>query len=86
VAHVITTKKYEEEVTRMMAAIWDHTVPMDQLPQCLFGNVVADISGPNVDPSPMKVNNLNKGLAGQLDIAFKPRDNNTNRQQKNCLR
>jgi hypothetical protein len=48
----------------------------------LFGNVVADISGSNNDPSHMKVNNFNKGLMDQLDIAFKPSDNNTKLHKK----
>ena len=83
--HVITTEADEKQVTILMFAIWAPNLPMNQLPECPFGNVVADISGPNADPNSMKVSNFKKGLMDQLDIAFKPREGDTKRH-KSLLR
>ena len=80
--HVITTEADAEPVTMTMFAIWSKHLPMNQLPQCLFGNVVKDISGPNADPNPMKVSNFNKGLTDHLDVAYVPGEGDTKRHNK----
>jgi hypothetical protein len=54
---------------------------MNQLSQCLFGNVVEDISSPNANPDPMKVSNFNKGLTDHLDVAYVPGEGDIKRHQ-----
>jgi hypothetical protein len=70
--HVISTAEDKERVTNMMFAVWDLRLPMNQLPQCLFANVVANISGPNADPNSIRERNFNKGLTDHLEVAYKP--------------
>ena len=57
---VISTEEDEEQVTNMMFEIFDKDLPMNQLPQCLWANVVADISGPNADPNAIRESNFEK--------------------------
>jgi hypothetical protein len=65
----------------MMFAIWSHLLPMNQLPQCLFANVVVDISGPNADPNPLRDRSFQKGMTDPLDVAFKPSEGDTKRHK-----
>ena len=65
----------------MIFAIWSHLLPMSQLLQCLFTNVVADISGPNVDPNPLRDRNFQKGMTDHLEVAFKPNERDTKRHK-----
>jgi hypothetical protein len=65
----------------VMFAMWSHLLPMNQLPQCLFANVVADISGPNADLNPLRERNFNQGITDHLDVAFKPSEGDTKRQK-----
>ena len=69
---VISTEEDEEQVTNMMFELFDKELPMNQLPQCLWANVVADISGPNADPNAVRESNFEKGFMDHLDIAFTP--------------
>jgi hypothetical protein len=49
----------------------------ESIAACLFSNVVADISSPNVDPNPIRERNFTKGLTDHLDVAFKPSEGDT---------
>jgi hypothetical protein len=70
--HVIATAKDEEWVTMMMFEVWSPLLPMNQLPQSLFANVVEDISGPNTDLNPLRERNFQKGMTDHLELAYKP--------------
>jgi hypothetical protein len=79
--HMITTAKDEERITMMMFAVWSHLRPMNQLPQCLFANVAADISGLNANPNPLRDRNFQKGMTDHLELAFKPSVGGTKRHK-----
>ena len=78
---IISTEEDEEQVTNMMFAIFDKELPMNQLPQCLWANVVADISGPNADPNAMRESNFMKGVMDHVEVAFKPEQGDSKRTQ-----
>ena len=69
---VISTEKDEGRVTNIMFKIFNKKLPMNKLPQCLFANVVADISGPNADLNAIRESNFEKGLMDHLEVAYKP--------------
>ena len=76
---VISTEEDEERVTNIMFEIFDKELPMNQLPQCLWANVVANISGPNADPNAIRERNFKKGVMDHLEMAFKPGPGDTKR-------
>lgn len=79
--HVISTEKDEEQVTSMTFKLFDPNLPMNELPQCLFANVVADISGPNADPNSIRERNFEKGMIDHLEMAYKPSPGETKRHK-----
>ena len=67
-----------------MFEIFNKELPMNKLPQCLWANVVADISGPNADPNAMRESNFIKGVTDHVEVAFKPEQGDNKRTwQKN---
>ena len=62
-----------------MFEIFDKELPMNQLPQCLWANVVAEISGPNAYPNAIRESNFKKELVDHLEMAYKPGPGDTKR-------
>ena len=76
---VISTEEDEERVTNIMFEIFDKELPMNQLPQCLWANVMADISGPNADPKCHQRKQLRKRIDGPVGDGLQTR---TRRHQR----